>query len=218
MSGYGKLLAGVAALGLASLACAAVQQVQKSDCEASGGHWRHDSRYNYYYCENAGPEYIQKYSPTATPIASPVPETSPTQATSPSNSKTCDATQYLQVAVEITAQETNQFGTRLCEYTLTISTDEDAGIWVYFYQHDRDGYAHTEKSRWMGNILVEPGGNGNWPGYIYIYNDKDADGPVMSIPERVAGISNIPECAEEKQDQDYFELISVPVEMVCPME
>jgi hypothetical protein len=217
---YWKLLAGVAALWLASLACAAVQQVQKFDCEASGGHWKHDSPYNYYYCENAGPEYIQKYSPTSTPIASPIPETSPTQETSPStNSKSCDATRFLQVASEITVQETNQYGTRICEYTLTINnTDEDTGIWVYFFQHDKDGYAHTEKSRWMGNLLIEPGKNGNWTGSIYIYDDKDADGPVMSIPERIAGVSNTLECAEEKQDANFFELISVPMETVCPME
>ena len=47
MSGDGKqfwkLLVGLAVLGLASLACAAVLQVQKFDCEASGGHWRHNS-------------------------------------------------------------------------------------------------------------------------------------------------------------------------------
>jgi hypothetical protein len=83
---YWKLLAGVAALGLASLACAGVfQGAQEFDCEASGGHWRYNSHFNDYYCENAGPDYMQKYSPTATPIASPVLETSPsnTQETSP---------------------------------------------------------------------------------------------------------------------------------------
>jgi hypothetical protein len=223
MSGDGnlfwKLLAGVAALGLAILACAVVPTVQKLDCEASGGHWKHDSHLNYDYCENAGPEYIQKYSPTTTLIASPISETPATQEASLSNSKTCGATQSLQVASEITVQETNQYGTRICEYTLTISnTDEDTGIWVYFYQHDKDGYAHTEKSHWMGNILIGPGEDGSWPASIYIYDDKDADGPVMSIPERIAGVSNIPECAEEKQDANFFELISVPIETVCPME
>ena len=225
MSGDGnlfwKLLAGVAALGLASLACAGVfQGAQEFDCEASGGHWRYNSHFNDYYCENAGPEYIQKYSPTATPIASSTLDTSPTQETSPStDNKTCDATRFLQVAGEITAQETNQYGTRICEYTLTVSnTDEDTGIWVSFYQHDKDGYAHTEKSHWMGNILIKPGEDGSWPASIYIYNDKDADGPIMSIPEKIAGVSNIPECAEEKQDLNFFELIAVPIEPVCPME
>ena len=216
---YWKLLAGLAALWLASLACAAVLQVQKFDCEASGGHWRYNSHFNDYYCENAGPEYLQKYFPTSTPIASSTPDTSTAQVTSPSNSKTCDATPSLQVTSEITVQETNQYGTRICEYTLTISNaDENTGIWVYFYQHDKDGYAHTEKSHWMGNILIEPGGDGSWPASIYIYDDKDADGPVISIPERIAGVYNIPECAEEKQDSNYFELISIPIDAVCPIE
>ena len=221
---FWKILAGIATVGLASLACKSVYQpyyqfIQQIDCEASGGHWKHDRVLNDDYCENAGPEYTQKYFPTSTPIASSTLDIPTTQVTSPSNSKSCDATQSLQVTSEITMQETNQYGTRICEYTLTISnTDEDTGIWVYFYQHDKDGYAHTEKSHWMGNILIEPGKDGSWPASIYIYDDKDADGPVMSIPERIAGVFNIPECAEEKQDSNFFELISIPIEAACPME
>ena len=143
----------------------------------------------------------------------------PQAGTAISNEKICEATQYLQVTSEIAHQETNQYGTRMCEYNLTIkNTDENAGIWVYFYQHDKDGYARTEKSHWMGNVLIASNEEANWSGNIYIYEDKDADGPVMSIPEKIAGVYNIPECAEEKQDSNFFEMISIPIEMICPME
>jgi hypothetical protein len=220
---YWKLLAGIAALGLASLACVVVQQVQKFDCEASGGQWKEDSYGEYnlgYYCENAGPEYIQKYFPTATPIASSTLDTSATQETSPStDNKTCDATRYLQVSSEITLQETNQFGTRACEYRLNIrNTDPDSAIRFYVYQHDQDGYANTEKSHWMGNVLVEPGEEGEWTGSIYIYTDEDANGPVMSIPEKLAGVFDAPECTEAKQDESFFEQVFIPLDPVCPME
>ena len=90
---YWKLLVSVAALGLASLACAGVfQGVQEFDCEASGGHWRYNIQFNDEYCENAGPEYIQKYSPTSTPIAPPILETLPTQETSASNTQETSTT------------------------------------------------------------------------------------------------------------------------------
>ena len=135
------------------------------------------------------------------------------------NRNACDGTPSLAITSAITNQETNQYGTRMCEYTLTIkNTKGDIGIWVYFYQHDKDGYAHTEKSHWMGNILIESGKEENWSGHIYIYDDKDADGPVMSIPEKIAGVYDIPECAEEKRNENFFELISIPLEMVFPIE
>jgi hypothetical protein len=131
----------------------------------------------------------------------------------------CDATRYLQVSSEITLQETNQFDTRACEYRLTISnTHTDKAVWFYIYQHDKDGYANTEKSHWMGNLLVEPGKEGEWTGSIYIYKDEDANGPVMSIPEKLAGVFDAPECAEAKQDINFFEQVFVPLNPVCPME
>lgn len=130
----------------------------------------------------------------------------------------CDGTSSLQVTSEITSQETNQFGTKVCEYTLKITNNhEDAAIRFYIYQHDKDGYQRTEKSHWMGNVLVEPGKVGGWPASIYIYSDPDADGPVMSIPEKIAGVYDTQECAGERQDEKFFEQISIPIEAVCPV-
>jgi hypothetical protein len=173
---------------------------------------------------------LQGQVDSLTQIANPIEDTStatntpasviaPTQGASQAEGNTCDATQYLGVTSEVTRQETNQYGTRLCEYSLTIrNTSEDAGIWVYFYQHDKDGYAHTEKSRWMGKVLVGPGTDTDWSGSVYLYTDQDADGPLMSVPERLAGVYDIPECAGQQRDESYFEQISVPVDPVCPME
>ncbi len=70
----------------------------------------------------------------------------------------------------------------------------------------------------MGNIPIKPGQEGSWTGSVYIYDDPDADGPLMSIPEKVAGVLDLPECADEKQDEKFFERIAIPVEAVCPIE
>ena len=88
----------------------------------------------------------------------------------------------------------------------------------FIYQHDKDGYANTEKSRWMGNVLVEPGKAGEWTGSIYLYTDKDANGPVMSIPEKLAGVFDTPECAGAQQYENYFEQVFASLDLVCPLE
>jgi len=131
----------------------------------------------------------------------------------------CDATPYVSVTSGITLQETNQFGTRACEYTLTVtSAYPDSTIRVFFFQHDRDGYQGTENSRWMGNVPLKPGRSNIWNGSIYFYTDPDADGPLMSIPERIAAVLDTPECAAQRQDLDFLMEISIPLEPVCPSE
>ena len=131
----------------------------------------------------------------------------------------CNATAYIEITHEITLQETNQFGTRACEYTLQIKNmHPDSAISVVFYQHDKDGYANTENSHWMGNSHIKPGENAEWNASVYLYTDPDANGPLMSIPEKIAGVYDIPECSDETQDETYFDKIAVPVTPVCPME
>jgi len=151
------------------------------------------------------------------PIANPNEAATAPETSLPGES--CDATPHLQVTREITVQETNQFGTRACEYRLKISnTHADKSVRFSIYQHDKDGYANTEKSHWMGNVLVEPGQAKEWTGSIYIYTDKDANGPVMSIPEKLAAVFDVPECAEAKQDESFFEQVFIALDPVCPME
>ena len=130
----------------------------------------------------------------------------------------CNATPYLNIDIEITLEETNQFGTRACEYKLVVFNTSDKPLRIYAFQHDQDGYALTDKTRWMGNLLVEPSQAGEWPGSVYIYTDPDADGPLMSIPLKIAGVFDSPECAEERQDESFFEQVAVPVGSVCPEE
>jgi hypothetical protein len=85
------------------------------------------------------------------------------------NRNACDTTQYLQVTGEITTQGTNQFGTRSCEYRLRIkNSNKTDAVRLYVYQHEKDGFALTEKSHWMGNVRVDPGKEGEWTGSIYI--------------------------------------------------
>jgi hypothetical protein len=218
-----RLLLSATLLILVQLACA---QVGRAECASKNGVWLAIKNADGTY------EFVCAFPPTQTGVppdsstpsnailtAAPGQEASPTQRTSQADSNACNATQYLGITSDFTRQETNQYGTRLCEYSLTIrNTNEEVGVWVYFYQHDKDGYAHTEKSHWMGNILTGPGADGNWSGSVYLYTDQDADGPVMSVPERLAGVYDIPECAGQKRDENFFEQISVPVDSVCPME
>jgi hypothetical protein len=133
-------------------------------------------------------------------------------------SSACDATQHLFITSEITQQETNQFGTRLCSYQLKIYNNGDSVVWFYIHQHEKDGYQGTEKRQWMGNFPIDPGKDVEWQGNISIHTDEDFKGPVMSIPEKIAGIYGTPECETAKMNQKYLEQISVPINPVCPME
>ena len=139
------------------------------------------------------------------------------------NNHTCNATQYLHTSGVNLQQEINQFDTRLCGYTLRITnTHPTAPIRYFVYQHDRDGFQHTEGYMWLGNYPLQPGIGTDSLGRIAIYTDKDADGPVMSIPEKVAGIYDSPECSiyykDAKFDEDFLEKIAVPIVPVCPVE
>ena len=134
-------------------------------------------------------------------------------------SDSCDASRFVQVSSQITRQETNQYGTRSCEYVLTIKNTSDFyNVWVYFYQHDKDGYQHTEKSRWMGQTQIRPGDETEWRGQISIYDDKDADGPLMSIPEKLAVVDESPSCAASRKNMDFLDTIAIPLTPVCPLE
>jgi hypothetical protein len=137
-----------------------------------------------------------------------------------SSSHTCDGTQYLQVGSQITKEETNEFGTFICDYTLVIrNTHPTDAIWFYVYVHKADGYQHTEGFDWMGGYPIAPGTSTDWFGSnIAIYTDKDFDGPVMSIPEKLAGIYDSPECAEYRTGDTVKETIAIPINPVCPME
>lgn len=131
----------------------------------------------------------------------------------------CDATPYVSVTGGITLQETNQFGTRACEYTLVVtSAHPDTPIRFYIFRHDRDGYQGTESSRWTGNFLIQPGRSETWTGSIYIYSDPDASGPVMAIAERIAAVFDTVECAAQRRDLNFLQEISIPLGPVCPIE
>jgi hypothetical protein len=131
----------------------------------------------------------------------------------------CNATPFLSVSSTITRQETNQFGTQLCDYQLEIENGHlVTPIYIFIYLYDADGYAHTEEFRWMGIKHLASGETGNWDGYVYTYSDPDASGPVLSVPMSIAGVLDEPQCTDKRQDLDYLESISIPLDLVCPME
>jgi hypothetical protein len=131
----------------------------------------------------------------------------------------CNATQHLFVTSEITHQEVNKYNTRICKYKLAIHNNADETVWFYLHIHEKDSYQQTEDFRWMGNFPIEPGQNfPEWVGNIAIYNEEDFSGPVMHIPERLAGVYGSPECAEFKMNETFLEQISIPISSECPLE
>lgn len=131
----------------------------------------------------------------------------------------CAASDQLQVEAQITLQETNQFGTRICEYVLRVrNTSPDREVWFYIFQHDRDGYARTEQSDWKGNVQLAPGAQAEWQASVNIYADPDADGPLMSVPEKIAGVFGESGCSEARQNVSYFEQVAIPLKQVCPLQ
>lgn len=138
-----------------------------------------------------------------------------------SNSHVCDGTSALQVKGVITRQETvDEFGSRSCDYQLEITnTDPVNSVYFYINQYEEDVYAGTEGFDWMGGFLVAPGEMVEWKGsYVVISKDPDATGLVMSSAEFMAGVYDLPECAERKWDEKFLEQVSVPLAPVCPTE
>jgi|SaaInlStandDraft_3_1057020.scaffolds.fasta_scaffold137480_2 hypothetical protein len=90
------------------------------------------------------------------------------------------------------------------------------------YQYEKSVYMGTEGYQWMGNFPLSPYGETDWQGRIAIYNEKDAQGPVMSIPEKVAGIFDTPECSvyfkDAVFDEEFLKSIAFPVSSPCPLE
>ncbi len=135
------------------------------------------------------------------------------------SSKSCDATQYLQVTSSITKQETNQFDTRICEYTLNIqNTHPTDSIRYYVYQHNKDAFQYTEGFSWLGNFPLNPGTGTDSLGSMTVHMDKDASGPSMSIPEKIAGIYASPECSQYYMDENFLVEIAKPVSSACTLE
>jgi len=145
-------------------------------------------------------------------------------AASASEAGSCNATQYLQVTgVVVTEQYTNESGTRICNYTLGLKSVHPTDPIRYFYhRHSKDVYQGTENYQWMGNFPLAPFAETEWFGNIAIYNEKDAQGPVMSIPVKVAGIFDTPECSvyfkDAVFDEAFLESIAFPVSSPCPLE
>ena len=132
----------------------------------------------------------------------------------------CDATFLLLESGEIFDKGTYDDGTRYCKYSLTLQNMSTEPIRFYIYVHSKDGYQHTEDHKWLGNYPITSEKPPDlWTGNISFHDDdKDFDGPVMSIAEKVAAIWDTQECAQYFMDEKYLEKIAIPVESYCPLE
>ena len=112
-------------------------------------------------------------------------------ANSPDN---CDASAYLEVKAEITKDQVNQFGTRECQYKLTITSLDVVSIWPYIYRWEEDGYQNTKEGEWLSYEELGPGESREWSGMHITYTDPDASGPYVLEFQRIAGVTDSPEC------------------------
>ncbi|MBT3315836.1 MAG: hypothetical protein HN390_14610 [Anaerolineae bacterium] len=220
-----KVLVGLLSLLMASLACVAFESTWCVYWQ--GGDWIRDVN----HASGTGGCCKTATNKCESSVAKHPPDSdqeSPDSNDLAPSAQACNATQYLSATGANLEQETNQFGTRMCKYSLRITnTHSITPIRYYVYKHDRDGYQHTEGYLWMGGLSpLAPGTGTDWPGKISIHTDKDFDGPSMSIPEKVAGIFDTPECSVyykvdkdySKFDQNFLESIAVPVSSACPLE
>jgi hypothetical protein len=122
----------------------------------------------------------------------------------------CNATASLEVVAAPTLDEINQFGTRLCEFKLTITnTSLTKRIAPVVNRYEEDIYQKTKTSQWLNFDSLEPGSARILPANIYTYTDPDATGVVMEIYDLIAGVVDTAECSNLMYDKDYYVNIAV---------
>jgi len=129
-------------------------------------------------------------------------------------SATCNATQYLQVTSEIVEQETSEFGTQVCKYTLTATNiHPDTTVWFFFYEHEEFGEA-VNKDFWGG--LIVNSGQADYIRFANVIADREDVASMIQFATKIAGVFDLPECLDLQQNDSYLEEIAIPVEPLCP--
>ncbi len=157
-------------------------------------------------------------TPTPPPVK-PEDDQSVEDLPSAEDLQACEATEYLSVTPAITKEETNEFGSYLCNYSLTITnTHPGQPIRYFIYQHSEDGYQGTKSDEWMNNFPIAPGGSLDWQGYVPLYTDPDASGPVMRTATYFGGIFDTEPCSKLFINETYLFTLSNPLLMTGPVE
>jgi hypothetical protein len=125
----------------------------------------------------------------------------------------CDATSSLTTETTLTLDTINEFGTRLCEYKMVITNDlTNSAVFPLIYVHQLDGYQDLDTGKWLLPGETAPLTSIEWAGYVYIYTDPDATGPVAQVAERIAGVYSNSECISSRSDQNFLKMISVELD------
>jgi hypothetical protein len=129
----------------------------------------------------------------------------------------CDGTEDLQPFPRITQQSVNQFGTKLCDYTITITNNHASKtIQPVIYIHHADGYQQIDESKWVVYQSLAPGESLDVTGNVYIYTDPDATGPLMTEIEQIAGVFDEAECKASEKDSTFLKNVAMAVGRICP--
>jgi hypothetical protein len=128
----------------------------------------------------------------------------------------CDATGVLSYETEILRDETTEFGTEICDYKITFTSNQDQGaIWLVGYQHEADIWQNMDKQEWVLLDTLEPGKVHEWFGYYNYSHDSDATGPTMFTLEKYAAIIKDPECEALRTEEEFLTWVAVELPVEC---
>ncbi len=184
---------------------------EKITCQWSGGNWHATpDQKDEGYCE-------EQQTPKD---GSDEVDSQPDQAQEPAGDATnpleCDATGLLHVESQILRQETNEFGTEICEYKLTFTSDHEQGvIWLVGYRHEADIWQKTDAYEWTLLNTLDPGEGSEWFGYYSYSHDPDATGPTLLTLEKYAALFKDPACEALRTDEEFLNWIAVEVPVEC---
>ncbi len=131
----------------------------------------------------------------------------------------CNATQHVQVSGHMTRNQTDAWGTWLCEYHLALTNAHpDRVLWVLAHKHEADVWAKTDESEWMLIGRLDPQGTEERPAYVDEYTDPDATGWTFLIFDKVAAVYDLPECLSLRSDTGELDYIATTVTHYCKRE
>ncbi len=125
----------------------------------------------------------------------------------------CNLTSWLTPSARLTRDETNELGTRLCEYTITlVNKHPSQPILPVFYQLHSDGYQNVHEHVWDDLPPIQPGASYEWWGNVYSYTDPDVSLPVAQVGVAFVGLKNdYGTCTALKNEPDVLKTLSSPL-------
>ncbi len=125
----------------------------------------------------------------------------------------CSATQYISVEVSKTKDEVNEYKTETYEYNIHIANNHLTDtVFLVGWEHKADIYQNLDSSTWKNMGAVGPGRSVDRYVYKMIYHEKDAEGPLMRMIEKLAAVPKTESCDSQLTDESFLTKIAIPIE------